>query len=436
MPTVTDSIIGSGYNMREGRWGTCINGQTFQQEAITSFRGWQYAGWFDGGGVLAVARRRLSDGPWQAVRFTDYVICHQDAHNCVSIGISGDGVVHLAYDHHIHPLHYRRSRAGIALDPEQADWNANAFTATQDHLGDGQAISHFTYPMLFSGPDGLLQLCYRTGSSGDGDWHLATWDAQRALWASEGTLFSRSGRYLDSASRCAYPNPLRYGPDGRLHVTWTWRERPADGITDLRTNHDLCHAWSADRGRTWQRSDGGDLATPIAIDAQGTIVRPARYRWGRMNTNTQCIDPRGRVHVIDWQHDQAAAEASLDLNTWRYHHHCREVDGTWSTRVLPILGRKPQLLVDAAGTAWLVCTQGENRNYHGCDPGGRLTLLSAPEGWSDWQMVWSAEGCFVGEPQVDQARWVETQRLAIYAQERPAAPGEPSPLHAFDIDPR
>lgn len=70
-PLSDSVIVSNALNFASGPFGTCINGQTFQQEAMVSFKGWQYATFFAEGGVLCAARRRLPDGAWQTIRFTE-----------------------------------------------------------------------------------------------------------------------------------------------------------------------------------------------------------------------------------------------------------------------------------------------------------------------------------------------------------------------------
>lgn len=87
-----------------------INGYAFQQDALTSFNGWQYAVYYS---TLTpnspsleplfvhLARRQLSGGPWETVVFEDYPQMTDDGHNTVQMGICpGDGTIHLLYDHH------------------------------------------------------------------------------------------------------------------------------------------------------------------------------------------------------------------------------------------------------------------------------------------------------------------------------------------------
>jgi hypothetical protein len=443
----TDSIIDpAALNFPTGRWGTCVNGQTFQQEGLVSFRGWQYAAYFADGGRLAVARRRLPEGPWQVIRFADYLqAAHGDAHNVAVIGICpGDGTVHLSFDHHVDQLHYRRSIPGLALEPERHPWVPGLFGPITDELEPGAPLASLTYPQFVAMPQGGLQLLFRLGSSGNGDWHLAEYDPRSGSWRVLGLLLSRQGAYQHSGKRCAYPDPLRYGPDGRLHLTWCWREGVPPG--DLTTNHDLHYASSDDLGRTWRDNqgrvvarlgDGAPASGPIAVDTPGVTVLRTRFLWGQMNTTTQWADQRGRVHVIRWQNPDDAAQASLDMNGWCYMHCWREADGTWRERRLPFAGRKPQIVLDRGGTAYVLFHRGDELRYHGTDHGGQLTVMRAEEagGWSAWSTVYRSSAWFVGEPLFDAQRWRDEEVLSVYIQEKPVAPGVPSALHVIDISP-
>lgn len=85
-----------------------INGNAFQQDVITSHRGWQYAVFYSTIGAstreplfVHLARRKLPRGAWETIVFNDYPQVVDDGHNTVQMGICpGDGTIHLAYDHH------------------------------------------------------------------------------------------------------------------------------------------------------------------------------------------------------------------------------------------------------------------------------------------------------------------------------------------------
>jgi hypothetical protein len=440
-----DSVVDpAAWNFPDGRYGTSVNGQTFQQEAVISHDGFQYAAFFADGGVLAIGRRKLPDGAWEVIRFGDYTARdHRDAHNVVSMGIAdGDGTIHLMFDHHGDPLHYRRSVRGLASKPAEFMWKAEHFGPVTSTLDGANDVKGVTYPQMVSAPGGKLQVIYRIGSSGNGDWHLAEYDpAGAGRWTVLGMPLSRAGQYQSSPHRCAYPNPLRYDAQGRLHMTWCWRETAPQGHPfDLRTNHDLMYAFSEDAGRTWKNNAGQTIASladgqSIGLDTPGVVVRQTKWLWGQMNTTTQCIDAKGRVHVINWQQPHHAKQGSKDLNTWHYVHYWRDETGTWQENPLPFVGRKPQVVLDSAGNAIVVYTKGVDANYHGKDPGGKLTVAvaSASSRWSDWSTVHTVERVSVGEPLLDHRRWSAEGVLSVYLQDKPEQPGHASALRVLDF---
>lgn len=436
--TSDSTIDPTALNLPKGPFGTCINGQTFQQEAIVTFAKQQYATWFADGGILCVGRRALGEGKWEVIRFDDYRIKHNDVHNVSVIGICpADGSIHLAFDHHNHPLHYRCTKAGAAQQPGQFKWEPALFGPTTDSLEAGKPIKGLTYPMFFPTPQGRLQLVYRLGGSGAGDWYLAEYDG--TAWKLIGELFSRKGTYQTSPSRCAYPNPFRYGPGDRLHVTWCWRERPAGVKFDLTTNHDLCYAYSDDLGRTWKNNSGevvGKLGErPIHVDSPGIVVQKIPMLRGQMNTTTQYVDSRGRMHAINWQLPSEAAAPNMDMNQWRYDHYWRDEKGAWQANRLPFHGRKPQIVLDDKGGALVVFCRGKDHNYHDVDPGGDLCIAAAHEStaWKDWQIIHEQKEWSVGEPLIDIGRWQRDRVLSIYVQTAPKTPGAASALRVLEF---
>jgi len=83
-----------------------------------------------------------------------------DGHEKVAMGISPDGMIHLAFDHHLSTLHYRTSKSPIANEPEAHPWSAELFGPVVDNLG-GPQIALVTYPSFFT--DGKSFVLFRTG---------------------------------------------------------------------------------------------------------------------------------------------------------------------------------------------------------------------------------------------------------------------------------
>lgn len=437
-------ITAGGLNFATGDYGTCINGQTFQQEALVSYRGYQYAAYFDASRRPAVARRALPNGPWEKIVFSDYgPISHTDVHNVNVIGICPeDGTIHLSFDHHVSGLHYRRSLPNVANNPASYTWTQSLFGSTTSALVPGNSLGSVSYPQFFATPQGKLQFCYRTGISGDGDWHF--YEYSSSGWQRLGMLFSRAGTYGGKTSRCAYPNQFRYDDRGRLHITWSWREQGSD----LRGNHDLGYVYSDDFGRTWRNNAGAvsallngaaGSANAVTVNTPGHIAYPVKYNWGYMNTTTQAVDSHGRVHVIAWRNPDSAPASTVDLNQWRYFHYWRDDSGAWHEQLLPFYGRKPQVVFDGRGNMYVVFGQGTNLNYHGADPGVHLAIATATEasGWTDWIIVSEVTGRqYAGEPLLDIGRWERERILSVYFQEKPAIAGSASSLRALDFRPK
>jgi hypothetical protein len=158
-----------------------------------------------------------------------------------------------------------------------------------------------------------------------------------------------------------------------------------------------------------------------------------------MNTTTQAVDSKGRVHVISWRLPDDAPSSTTDLNQWRYFHYWRDTDGAWRERLLPFYGRKPQVVLDDGGNMYVIFGKGTDLNYHTNDPGAHLSIATATEatGWIDWQVVENVtDRQYDGEPLLDIGRWERERILSVYYQEHPATAGEGSPLRVLDFQPK
>jgi hypothetical protein len=150
-----------------------LNGLSFQQNALTTFGNYQYVAFYAtatgyGKHYVNLGRRQISPsiGAWQYFAFTDYVQQTLDEHNTISMGISGDGKIHLSFDHHDVPLNYRVSKTGIAKTIS-AEWTASAFGAVQNSLpGSTGPWTPLTYPRFERIDNGDLLMEFRIGQSG------------------------------------------------------------------------------------------------------------------------------------------------------------------------------------------------------------------------------------------------------------------------------
>lgn len=453
-------------------YGRAFNGEAFQFDGLTSFAGYQYAAYWaqdvptnsSDAYHVAVGRRKLPDGPWQTLHLRDSAMRYGlnaktqkpwDVHNTVSLGVCpADGSIHLAYDHHNHPLRYRVSPAGAATRPEKTDWNRDLFAAETSQLHKGTDVKLVCYPAFTRTPGGNLLLTMRRGQSGDGAWWVYRYDGKTRAWDNghqydDGRNATYHGGKVPSHERCAYPNGWTFGPGGTLHMTYVYRENFGKGKGGNGSNHDIHYAWSPDEGRTWKNDAGqtvGDIdgdgkaaAKQFSLASPGMKIVSLDQYSSLMNEQTQGVDSAGRTHVIAWHLDPA--KATPPAKTWKpsqcsYFHYWRAAAGDWRHAVLPgTVGSRPRIVVDAKDDLYAVYTtkKGGNDDALYFDAGGLVIVrATAATEWKDWTIVATHPGPFLGEPMIDVPRFADDGVLSVMVQNTPTADGQATPLRVLD----
>jgi len=383
-----------------------MNGESFQQDGITTFGGWQYSAFWDESGYVNVSRRKLPAGAWQNLRLTDYATTSTDSHNTISIGISSqDGTLHLAFDMHSSVLRYRRSVAALTTSPEAAAWTASSFGAVQSTL-TGSSMPTMTYPQFLRAPGNRLQLAIRTGVSGSGD---------EVLYEYAAGAWSFVGKFIDgtTAGNNAYLFGIEYDSTGLLHVTWTVRE-----TADASTNHDIYYAYSKDSGRTWRNNAGTVVATtgsgPLIADSAGLKVWSIGQNRGLINQESQVVDQDGVVHVLA-SHLPAAAADNTDFTAARegavlVHYWRDKASKVWHQTYTPFLERSSRgdIAVDAAGNLYVASGDSSTRKLH-------IETASKASGWTDWALRYTSGAVYFSDPLVDHDRLRTLGVLSIFA---------------------
>ncbi|WP_197231246.1 BNR repeat-containing protein [Novipirellula artificiosorum] len=312
----------------------------FGPGSLWTHNGWQYAAYWDDQCQVSVARRQLPKGAWSVISLPGYKRTENidrgkagpksqgfgDSHEKVAMGISADGVIHLAFDHHVSTLHYRRSKTSVATHPMLHPWTTDLFEPVKDHLG-GPTIEAVTYPCFTRDGDRLLLYLRLNGGSGsadshffeyaNGQWQINDFDASKLIdkhWSGgNGTVN-------------AYPHGLIVR-DGRRHLTWCWRDTPVAS-----TCHDLCYAYSDDHGKTWLNNDGvliGVLGKQfINADSPGVAVFRIPPGTRYQNGGSMTVDARGRVHVLMRGEDGQPAYFQRDPGTKQWTRGKTDVLGT------------------------------------------------------------------------------------------------------------
>ncbi|MCC6485458.1 MAG: BNR repeat-containing protein [Armatimonadetes bacterium] len=388
-------------NVGDGWARNSINTSIFRQSALCSHGHLQYVSYYDQDGRVVLARRRMPSGKWQILR-TQYTGNVRDAHNGISIGVDGSGLVHIAWDHHGGPLHYAQGKAPDSLE------------LTEQMPMTGVDETHVTYPEFFTLPDGDLLMMYRSGSSGNGDVMLNRWDHRRRTWSIVHHPFI-SGQ----AQRNAYTNQIAVGSDGSLHITWCWRE-----TGDAATNHDICYARSCDTGKTWTRSDGTIYTLPITQDTAEVIRRIPQGR-DLINTTTTCLDTAGHPMMAGYwrEADSPCPQYRLvwfDGKGWRMSRITdRDQDFRLSglgTKRVPI--SRPKLAADKQGRVYMLFRDELRRN--------RVSVaLSEDPAHARWRFFDLADDSVgLWEPNYDVERWHRTGELHIFVQRVGQGDGE------------
>lgn len=116
-----------------------LNGGSFQQDAIVTSNGMQYAAVYldhrPGVRRVHLLRRKLQDTEWESFEFTDYDQVLDDGHNIIALGVSpSDGRIHLAWDLHSSTFNYRLSKIDLTSRPEEVEWSESTFEAIAHDL--------------------------------------------------------------------------------------------------------------------------------------------------------------------------------------------------------------------------------------------------------------------------------------------------------------
>jgi hypothetical protein len=387
-------------------YGGYLNGESFQQDGIVSYAGYQYAAFWNTARHVVLARRELPSGTWSALEFSDYTNTEGDAHNTISIGICpGDGTLHLAFDHHGSTLHYRKSTAGLLSNASLIPWATASFSAVTDRLLGASALTQVTYPRFITEPDGKkLLFDARIGSSGSGNELLWEYDSESHTWASIGEFINGT-----DASINAYPHGVSYARGGtRLHVSWCWRE-----TSNASTNHDLLYIYSDDHGRTWKNNAGATVATsgssPLTRASAGIKVWTIGQNRGLINQEHMAVDSTGRVHVLlSHLPDAQANDSNFDSARTKsqYFHYFRDAAGTWSRTAMTYPAQaafRGKLAIAASGNVYAVL------------PDLRIAAAPAAQGFKPWSLLANTDaGKYFSDPLIDTARLATEDQLSIF----------------------
>jgi hypothetical protein len=381
---------------------TSVNATIFRSNSIASHNGYQYVAYYDSLANVVLAKRKLGSETWE-IRQTQYKGNALDAHNIISIMVDGDGFLHMAWDHHGHPLHYCKSVKPGSLEMEEA----KSMTGRQE--------ANVTYPEFYRMPSGDLIFAYRDGSSGNGNLTMNRYDLVSKKWIRlHDNLINGEGE------RNAYWQ-MHVSNAGVIHLSWVWREH-----FTVETNHDMCYARSNDGGKTWQNSNGKMYTIPI--DSQ-----TAEYAWhipqksDLINQTSMTSDDKDNPYIATYY--QAASDSCPQ------YYIIYKKTGEWkaskaTTRTLNFdLAGAGSRSIPISRPKLLLATKDGNQYlrmiYRDEEHQGRVCLASADLSTMLWKTTeLTSFSVDRWEPSYDTELWRTKQQLNLYLQKVGQESGE------------
>ena len=286
---------------------------------------------------VRVARRNVETfSDWSHASVPGYQLTSEDVHNRQAIAVSeGDGVLHIAFDHHNNrELRYARTPIGAVDNPESTVWDDDLLTYVPNLDLPRLQGQSTTGPSFNAFQGGNLILYMRNGHANGGEMFVARYSASQSEWTDTRLVSSRTGVYeTGSAERGPYTaQGMQVDEDGGLHVAWLFREESDcnnGGSGGADCNHGVYYAYSGDEGVTWRGNDGSVVANTdeqerISISNIGSPVVdvPHALRPSNVSNASTFDDVAGEMHVL-LRHQTAPDEEMAS------HHYIRGVDGVW-----------------------------------------------------------------------------------------------------------
>lgn len=402
--------VGPGYSK------TSVNTTIFRCNPLVTHGDTQFVAYYDSLGHVTLGKRAVGSDSWQ-IETSKHKGNVSDAHNVISIGVDGKGVVHAAFDHHGHPLHYAKGVEPMSLT-----------------LGDMEPMTgvdeeKVTYPEFYRLKNGDLLFVYRSGASGRGSMAINRYRVDEGRWQRV------QDNLLDGEEQRSPYWQMYIDENDVIHLSWVWRETWL-----VETNHDMCYAKSTDGGKTWLKSDGTPYTLPIT-------AANAEYAW-RIPQNSELInqtsmtaDAASHPYITTYwrSEDSKVPQFRLiwhDGKKWREREISKRKEpfslSGGGTKMIPI--SRPRIVADGDFIGVI---------FRDAERGSKVSMaysLDGPEG--DWQVTDLTDfSVDAWEPSIDSDLWRNARKLNIFVQPTAQGDGEkvverkPTTVSVLEVNP-
>ncbi|MFC3335200.1 BNR repeat-containing protein [Flavobacterium palustre] len=388
-----------------------VNTVIFRNSALTTFKKVQYTAYYNPEGKMVLAKRNLNSKKWDVV-VTPYSGNVRDAHNDISIAIDVEGYLHVSWDHHDTRLRYAKSKVPFSLE------------LGEELSMTGKDEAKVTYPEFHNLPDGKLLFCYRSGASGRGNMIIKSYDVTTKKWT------SLQNNLIDGENQRSAYWQICVGKKG-IYLSWVWRES-----WDVSTNNDICYAFSADGGKSWQKSTGEKYHVPIT-KTTAEIAWNVPQNNSLINQTSMTVDEAGNPYIATYWATNGVPQYKVvywsdkkwNLIDTNFHSKPFTLGGGGTKRI-PI--SRPKILVDKSMLYLLF--RDEERD-------SKITLGYTNLDEKQWELK-DVTAYSVGqwEPNFDVSLWKKKKQLHIFSQNVSQADGEglakvdPQPVRVVELE--
>lgn len=383
--------------------GNSVNCLPFRVNGMLSRAGIRYVGFYDSSGDVVVTSLTAKNPTARII--IPNVRKPFDAHVAISLGVDGNGHLHVAYGAHDSAMQIARTQ-GPGLDEGLSD---------PVRLGSDFA-EKASYPMFLSAVStGDLILLFRDGRASSGDIRVMRFDCTASCWRDDPVALL-SGRGEPGWQAGPYLNTPAIGPDGEIVLFVVWRLDPHAITAGAVNNSGIDCLVSDDRLHHLSTAAGIGVRQPITpataerviavplganlINQAGAAVRADGTPMVATYWNDETDVPQYR---LGWREGSSWRVSTISQFSERF-----RLDGPGT---LPLPHSRPELLLEANGTAHVI--------FRSRELGGRLAMTSLKP--PDYALTNARHYILVDEdlgfyePVVDRLGWANGE-LALYVQ--------------------